>query len=46
MVGTKKGGFVFVSDTNRKRWKVTGPHLKGNEIYHMAYDRRCWEFLG
>ncbi len=40
LVGTRKGGFVFTSDANRKRWKATGPHMKGNEIYHMAYDRR------
>jgi photosystem II stability/assembly factor-like uncharacterized protein len=40
LVGTKKGGFVFTSDHKRRDWKVTGPHLKGNEIYHMAYDRR------
>ena len=40
LVGTRKGGFVFTSDSKRKEWKVSGPHLKGNEIYHMAYDRR------
>jgi hypothetical protein len=40
LVGTKKGGFVFTSDKARKGWKVSGPHHKGNEIYHMAYDRR------
>lgn len=40
LVGTKKGGFIYTSDHARKRWKVTGPHMKGNEIYHMAYDRR------
>jgi photosystem II stability/assembly factor-like uncharacterized protein len=40
MVGTKKGAFVFTSDKSRKRWKASGPFLKGNEIYHMAYDPR------
>ena len=40
LVGTRKVGFVLTSDSRRKEWKVSGPHLKGNEIYHMAYDRR------
>jgi photosystem II stability/assembly factor-like uncharacterized protein len=40
LVGTKKGAFVFTSDGGRKRWKLSGPHLKGREIYNMAYDRR------
>jgi hypothetical protein len=40
LVGTRKGAFVLTSDLSRKTWKVSGPHLKGNEIYHMAYDRR------
>ena len=40
MVGTRKGAFVFVSDRGRKRWKGSGPHFKGNEVHHMAYDPR------
>lgn len=40
LVGTRKGAFVFTSDRSRKSWKVSGPHLKGNEIYRVAYDRR------
>ena len=40
LVGTKKGGFVFTSDSKRKEWRVSGPHLKGNEVYHMACDAR------
>lgn len=45
LVGTRKGGFVFTSDDGRKNWKLSGPHLKGNEIFHMAYDRRSGRFL-
>ncbi len=45
MVGTKKGAFVFRSDSGRRRWKVSGPHFKGNEIYHVAYDRRNGSML-
>ena len=39
-VGTRKGEFVFSSDRSRREWKVSGPHHKGNEVYHMVYDRR------
>jgi len=45
LVGTKKGVFVYTSDGNRKKWKATGPHLKGNSIYHAAYDRRNHSIL-
>lgn len=45
LVGTRKGAFVFTSDRGRKSWKVSGPHLKGNDIYHMAYDRRTGVIL-
>lgn len=38
LVGTRKGAFVFTSDKGRKEWKLSGPHVKGNEVYHMAYD--------
>lgn len=45
MVGTRKGAFVFTADRDRKNWKMTGPVLKGNEVYHMAYDRRDGSIL-
>jgi len=45
LVGTRKGSFVFTSGRNRKEWKVSGPHLKGHEVYHMAYDRRNGHIL-
>src|SRR5437763_3656424 len=35
LVGTKKGAFILTSDGVRKRWKVSGPHFAGWEIYHM-----------
>ena len=35
LVGTRKGAFVLESDGTRKRWKVSGPHFAGWEIYHM-----------
>ena len=39
-VGTDKGGFILTSDTARKKWDVTGPHLPGYRIYHMSPDSR------
>jgi len=45
LVGTRKGGFIFTSDRARKEWKSSGPHLKGREVYHMAYDRRSGAVL-
>jgi photosystem II stability/assembly factor-like uncharacterized protein len=35
LVGTRKGAFVLTSDGARKRWKVSGPHFTGWEIYHL-----------
>jgi photosystem II stability/assembly factor-like uncharacterized protein len=35
LVGTRKGAFLLTSDGNRKKWKVSGPHFAGWEIYHL-----------
>src|SRR6202051_953585 len=35
LVGTRKGAFILTSDGTRRRWKVSGPHFAGWEIYHM-----------
>ncbi len=38
LVGTKKGAFILTSDgkrTSTSKWKVSGPHFAGWEIYHM-----------
>jgi hypothetical protein len=35
LVGTRKGAFLLTSDGTRKRWKVSGPHFAGWEIYHI-----------
>ena len=39
-VGTRKGAFVFESDTRRENWKVNGPHFAGWSLQHMKYDHR------
>ena len=35
LVGTKKGAFILTADGKRKKWKVSGPHFAGWEIYHV-----------
>jgi photosystem II stability/assembly factor-like uncharacterized protein len=35
LVGTRKGAFILTSDGGRSRWKVSGPHFAGWEIYHL-----------
>ncbi len=35
LVGTRKGAFILSSDGKRKKWKVSGPHFPGWEIYHI-----------
>ncbi|CAG0930069.1 Xyloglucanase [Thermoflexales bacterium] len=35
LVGTRKGAFVLTSTEKRKRWKISGPHFAGWEIYHI-----------
>jgi BNR/Asp-box repeat len=46
LVGTKKGAFVLTSDGGRGRFKVSGPHFGGWEIYHVkgspADPNRIW----
>ncbi len=35
LVGTRKGAFIFTSDSNRKNWDIQGPLMSGLEIYHV-----------
>ncbi|MEW6280916.1 MAG: exo-alpha-sialidase [Candidatus Eremiobacterota bacterium] len=35
LVGTRKGAFILTADGKRKKWKVSGPHFGGWEIYHL-----------
>ncbi len=35
LVGTRKGGFVLTADGKRDKWKVSGPHFAGWEMYHV-----------
>ncbi|HXV87372.1 MAG TPA: exo-alpha-sialidase [Gemmatimonadales bacterium] len=35
LVGTRKGAFILSADGERSRWKVSGPHFGGWEMYHV-----------
>lgn len=41
LVGTMKGAFLMWSDEKRKRWKIDGPHFRGQPVYAMAHDDRA-----
>src|SRR5580704_12353565 len=40
LVGTRKGVFIFTSDPRRRSWKIDGPHIAGQAIYHVVADSR------
>lgn len=40
MVGTRKGGFIFTSDRDRKKWTSSDPLFKGWNVMHMNMDPR------
>lgn len=35
LVGTRKGAFIFTSDSKREIWDIKGPFFAGLEIYHI-----------
>jgi hypothetical protein len=39
-VGTRKGLFLAISDEDRNKWRLEGPHLAGYEVYHSILDPR------
>ncbi|MDD5466298.1 MAG: hypothetical protein PHS96_00675 [Anaerolineales bacterium] len=40
MVGTRKGGFIFTSDKERRKWSVSDLLFKGWNMMHMCMDPR------
>jgi hypothetical protein len=40
LIGTRKGGFILQSDSDRKTWKLNGPLFKGWNVMHMTFDPR------
>src|SRR5512140_2697503 len=40
LVGTSKGGFIFTSDSARKKWEVSDIQFKSWNVMHMQMDPR------
>jgi len=40
LLGTQKGTFLLSSDTDRRDWALSGPHLVGGEVFHVTHDPR------
>jgi len=40
LVGTMKGAFLLRSDKARKKWRVDGPHFRGEAVYALLHDTR------
>lgn len=40
LLGTRKGAFIFRSDSKRRHWNMSGPHFLGSIVYHMVLDPR------
>ena len=40
LVGTMKGAFILRSDKSRKKWKIEGPHFRGEAVYALLHDTR------
>ena len=45
LVGTKKGGFMFRSDAQRKVWRLESSHFPGLNVHHFVLDPRDREIL-
>lgn len=37
-IGAREGGYLLVSDQQRKKWKQVGPFLKGESVNCLRYD--------
>src|ERR1017187_6686581 len=44
-VATRKGAWIFRSDTARREWQVDGPHFFGHIIHHLVLDPRDGQTL-
>lgn len=40
LVATRKGAWIFHSDTGRKTWQTDGPHFLGHVVSHLVLDPR------
>jgi hypothetical protein len=37
LIGTAKGAFIFHTDAERRRFRISGPHFPGQSVYSAAY---------
>lgn len=40
LLGTRKGAFIFQSDSRRRKWRMKGPFFENAPVFHMSFDRR------
>ncbi|MEE8438157.1 MAG: hypothetical protein V3S07_01105, partial [Micropepsaceae bacterium] len=45
LVATRKGAWLYRSDTARKAWRADGPHFLGHIVHHMVLDPRDGKML-
>ena len=45
LIGTVKGVFLYESDERREKWKLSGPHMGGWEIFSLCGDSRNGRIL-
>jgi hypothetical protein len=39
-VGTMKGAWLFAGDPERGKWRSSGPHFAGEQVYAIRFDGR------
>src|SRR5215211_958195 len=39
-VGTMKGAWLFAGDPDRGKWRWSGPHFRGEQVYAIRFDGR------
>ena len=40
LVATRKGAWLFHSDSSRQRWRANGPHFLGHIVSHLVLGPR------
>lgn len=40
LVATRKGGFLFFGDAERRHWRLDGPHFLGSQVNDVVLDPR------
>ncbi len=40
LLGTRKGAFILRGESDRRDWRLDGPHFLGSAVHHLVLDRR------